>query len=798
MNFRDLLNNERIYFDGGMGTLLQSKGLSGGEKPEQWNINHADILTDIHLSYLESGCNVISSNTFGANPFKCDNFEEVIFAAVKNAKKAIELFGTEKEKLFVALDVGPTGKLPEPLGDLKFEDAVSCYKAVARAGEKAGADLIIIETMNDSYETKAAVLGVKEGASLPVIVSNVFDERGKLMTGADAKAMISLLEGLSVDAIGMNCSLGPEQMLPVVKEYVTYSSLPVIVQPNAGLPRSTDGKTVFDISADRFSDVMKEIALIGAGILGGCCGTTPEYIKKTIEKTKELPFKKAEKKNYTFVSSYTHAVEIGNEPVLIGERINPTGKPKFKDALRRGDIPYIVGEGLKQQDKGVHILDVNVGLPEIDEDKMLCDSIRELQAVIDLPLQIDTVKTSSMEKAMRIYNGKPLINSVNGKKESMDTVLPLVKKYGGVVIALTIDENGIPDTAEGRLEIARKIVCECKKYGIDKKDIIVDPLAMAVSSDSQSGNITLGSVKLVKEKLGVKTSLGVSNISFGLPQREIVNSAFFLLALENGLDCAIMNPNSVPMMQSYFTFKALHGSDEACNEYICFASQNEIAFSEKKNEPQKENGDGLIYAITKGLSSLAYEKAQEVLKETEPLKIISDKIIPALNEVGAGFEKKTIYLPQLLMSAEAASKAFEAVKEKMGDNGAPSEGKIIIATVKNDIHDIGKNIVKVLLENYGFEVIDLGRDVEPEKVLEAVKESGTKLVGLSALMTTTVEEMKKTIELLKKEAPEVQTIVGGAVLTKEYADMIGASFYAKDAMDTVRIAQGSYVLECRK
>ncbi|MGN0447788.1 MAG: homocysteine S-methyltransferase family protein [Acutalibacteraceae bacterium] len=789
MKFNDILNKERIYFDGGMGTLLQERGLRGGEKPEQWNFTHADILTDIHLSYIKAGANVLSANTFGANCYKCDNFEEVIFAAVGNVKKAIELYDGDKQKLFIALDVGPTGKMLEPLGDLKFEDAVNCFKAAAVAGEKAGADLIIIETMNDSYETKAALLGAKEGTSLPVVVSNVFDERGKLMTGADPKAMISMLEGLGADAVGMNCSLGPKQMLSVVKEYVKYSSLPVIVQPNAGLPKSVDGKTVFDVSAEEFSDIMREIASMGVGLLGGCCGTTPEYIKKTVEKTCDLPFKAAEKKNYTFVSSYTHAVEIGKEPILIGERINPTGKPKFKDALRRGDVPYIVNEGLSQQEKGVHILDVNVGLPEIDEDKMLCDSVKALQGVIDLPLQIDTVRISAMEKAMRLYNGKPLVNSVNGKKESMDTVLPLVKKYGGAVIALTIDENGIPNSAEGRLLIAKKIVDECQKTGIDKKDIIVDPLAMAVSSDSQSGNVTLESVKLIKEKLGVKVSLGVSNISFGLPQRDAVNSAFFLMALENGLDCAIMNPNSVAMMQSYFTFKALHGMDEGCNEYIHFASQNEQTFEKKKAESEKQSGDGLIYAILKGLSSAAYDRAKEELKTLEPLKVISDKIIPALNEVGEGFEKKTIYLPQLLMSAEAASKAFEAVKEKMGSVKASSGGKIVIATVKNDIHDIGKNIVKVLLENYGFEVIDLGRDVPPEKVVEAVKESGAKLVGLSALMTTTVEEMQKTIELLKKEAPDVKTVVGGAVLTKEYADMIGADFYAKDAMDTVRIAQ---------
>ena len=790
MDIRSYLDKTRLYFDGGMGTLLQAKGLKAGERPEEWNITHPEIITEIHLDYLNAGSNIISSNSFGANSLKFENYKQLIAAAIKNAKKAIELFEGDREKCFVAFDMGPTGKMLEPLGDLSFEKAVEVFRSSAEEAEKCGADLIIIETMNDSYETKAAVLGAKEGSSLPVFVSNVFDEQGKLMTGADAKAMIAMLEGLGVDAIGMNCSLGPEQMLPVVKEYVKYSSLPVMVSPNAGLPREKDGKTVFDVDADKFSDIMQEIAQMGASILGGCCGTTPDYIKKTTRKTIKIPFVKPEKKAYTFVSSYTHAVEIGNEPVLIGERINPTGKPKFKDALRRGDIDYIVSQGVAQQEKGVHILDVNVGLPEIDEDKLLCDSVRALQAVIDLPLQLDSVRASSMEKAMRIYNGKPLINSVNGKKESMSEILPLVKKYGGVLIALTIDENGIPDTAKGRLEIARKIVLECEKMGIDRKDIIVDPLAMAVSSDKNSGRVTLESVELIKKELGVKTSLGVSNISFGLPQRETVNAYFFSLALERGLDCAIMNPGSVSMMQAYHSFRALKGLDEGCVDYIAFASENELTAVKKESAKQEESADDLVYAIIKGMRELSYEKAKKLLEVTEPMTVINEKIIPALDEVGRGFEKKTVYLPQLLMSAEAASRAFDAVKEKMGSNAQPSKGKVVIATVKGDIHDIGKNIVKVLLENYGFDVIDLGKDVAPERVLQAVKESGAKIVGLSALMTTTVEAMKQTVELLNKEAPEVKTVVGGAVLTQEYADMIGADFYAKDAMDGVRICLG--------
>ena len=794
MNIRDLLGKQRLYFDGGMGTLLQAKGLKAGELPELWNITHPEIIKDIHLSYLRAGSNIITSNTFGANCLKFDNLEEIVYSAIANAKNAIAEFEGDKEKCFVALDIGPTGKMLEPLGDMKFEDAVEVFRKTAELGEKYGADLVIIETMNDSYETKAAVLACKENTSLPIFVSNVFDENKKLMTGADPKAMIAMLEGLGVDVIGMNCSLGPKQMLEVAKEYTEYASIPVTVSPNAGMPRSENGKTVFDVSPEEFSDVMKEIALMGASVLGGCCGTTPEYIRLTVDKTKDLPYFAPENKNITMVSSYTHAVEIGKVPVLIGERINPTGKPKFKQALRDGNIGYILSEGISQQEKGVQILDVNVGLPEINEDEMLTDAVKELQSVLDLPLQLDSVKASSLEKAMRIYNGKPLINSVNGKQESMDAILPLVKKYGGCVIALTIDESGIPDTAQGRCVIAEKIIKECEKYGIDKKEIIVDPLAMTVSSDDNSGKVTLESVKLIKEKLGVKTSLGVSNISFGLPRRDEVNSIFMSLAFNMGLDCAIMNPYSVSMMQSYYTYRALLGMDKGCMNYIDFASniKNENVAVDTAVKANTEFGSKLQKAIIKGVKNEAYSFAKELLKDKEPLDVINEEIVPALDRVGKCFEKKTMYLPQLLMAAEAASKAFDAVKESMGDSKSESKGKIIVATVKGDIHDIGKNIVKVLLENYGYDVIDLGKDVEPQTVVSAAREKGVKLVGLSALMTTTTEAMAETVALLRKELPDTKVMVGGAVLTKEYADMIGADYYAKDAMEGVRIAESIF------
>ena len=794
MSIRNLLGKERLYFDGGMGTLLQAKGLKAGELPELWNITHSDIIKDIHLSYLNAGSNIITSNTFGANCLKFDNLEEIISSAIANARNAIAEFGGDKDRCFVALDMGPLGKMLEPLGDMKFEEAVEVFRQTAVLGEKYGADLVIIETMNDSYETKAAVLACKENTQLPVIVSNVFDENKKLMTGADPMAMIAMLEGLGVDAIGMNCSLGPKQMMEVAKDYIKLASIPVVVSPNAGMPRTENGKTVFDISADEFSNIMKEIAIMGASVLGGCCGTTPEYIKSTVEKTKDLPYKSPDDKGITMVSSYTHAIEIGNEPVLIGERINPTGKPKFKQALREKNIGYIINEGIAQQEKGVQILDVNVGLPEIDEDEMLTTAVKELQSVLDLPLQLDSVKASSLEKAMRVYNGKPLVNSVNGKQESMDAILPLVKKYGGCVIALTIDENGIPDNAEGRCAIAEKIVKECEEYGIDKKEIIVDPLAMTVSSDDNSGKITLESVKLIKEKLGVKTSLGVSNISFGLPRRDEVNSIFMSLAFGMGLDCAIMNPYSVSMMQSYYTYMALLGMDKGCMNYIDFASnvKTESVTVDSVVKSNAEFASQLQRAIIKGVKNDAYSFAKELLKDKAPLDVINSEIVPALDEVGKCFEKKTMYLPQLLMAAEAASKAFEAVKEAMGDTKGDNKGKIIVATVKGDIHDIGKNIVKVLLENYGYDVIDLGKDVEPERVVSAAKEHNVKLVGLSALMTTTTEAMAETVALLKKECPDTKTMVGGAVLTQEYADMIGADYYAKDAMEGVRIAESIF------
>lgn len=781
-----LMKKKRLYFDGGMGTLLQEKGLKAGEAPESWNISRPDDITAIHRAYIEAGSNIVTTNTFGINRLKFSNYKELIAAGITCAKAA----AADKEDVFVAFDMGPTGKLLEPLGDLAFEDAVSLFADNVRAAAEYGADLILIETMNDSYETKAAVLAAKENCSLPVFVTNVYDEGCHTMTGADPAAMVVMLEGLGADALGINCSLGPDKMLPAVKQLLRYASVPVIVNPNAGLPECINGETVYNIDAESFSGYMREIALCGASVLGGCCGTTPEYIRKTVEKTAGLPYTLPAVKSRTLVSSYTHAVEIGASPLLIGERINPTGKSKFKEALRGGDINYILSEGLNQADKGVHILDVNVGLPEIDEKQMMLSVIKELQALCDLPLQIDTSDPAVLEAALRIYNGKALVNSVNGNEESMAAVFPLVAKYGGTVIALTLDKGGIPDTAEERLAIAEKIIKTAENYGISASDIVVDPLALTVSSNPESARVTLRTIQLLKEK-GIKVSLGVSNISFGLPKREIINSAFFSAALNAGLDCAIMNPFSAEMMNMYYAYMALSGRDNACAAYIAYAE----GIAAPDTSAAITNSSDLKTAVIKGIKDAAVSAAKSLLDTVKPLDIINGYIIPALDEIGKDFENKKAFLPQLLMSAEAASAAFGAIKSAIPAKSAESGRKVILATVKGDIHDIGKNIVKVMLESYGFSVIDLGRDVAPETVAAAVKSENCRLVGLSALMTTTVPAMEETISLLRKEDAPVTVVVGGAVLTKEYADMIGADFYAKDAMETVRFAERFYNTE---
>ena len=795
MNIKEYIKNNILYLDGAMGTLLQAQGLKSGELPERWNITHSDIVKKIHLDYYNAGSNVVSANTFGANILKFDEteLEEIIKAAVENVKSARdESFGMQEK--WIALDIGPSGRMLAPYGDFDFEDAVETFAKTVRLGVKYGVDVIFIQTMNDSYETKAALLAAKENSDLPVFVSNAFSEDGKLMTGADPFAMIAMLEGMGADAIGINCSLGPKALGGVVREYIKYSSTPIILKPNAGLPKSVDGKTVFDVDSIEFSNEIAQLVKEGVGIIGGCCGTTPEYIKKLVDATKDITTVPVTQKNISCVSSYTHAVEFGKKTVLFGERINPTGKKRFKEALKANDIDYILKEGIAQQEKGVGVLDVNVGLPEIDEVKMLKTAVCELQAIIDLPLQIDTSDTTAMEAALRRYNGKAMINSVNGKKESMEAVFPLVKKYGGFVVALTLDEGGIPDRAEDRLRIAKSILSEAEKYGISKKDLIFDPLALTISADNRAGLETLRAVEMITDELGCNTSLGVSNVSFGSPRRDIINSGFFTLAMGRGLSAAIMNPYSQQMMQAYYSYCALNALDENCSEYIEYAENIEdvavVTNGVKSEKTVDEYKSDLQRSIIKGLKEQSGAITQELLKTTEPLKIVQDEIIPALDVVGSGFEKKTVYLPQLLMSAEAAKSAFEKIKESMSGEGNTSDkATVIIATVKGDIHDIGKNIVKLLLENYGFNVIDLGRDVSPEAISDKTVETHAPLVGLSALMTTTVPAMEETIKLLRKTAPWCKVVVGGAVLTQEYADAIGADCYSKDAMETVRYAE---------
>ena len=858
----DLLGKELLFFDGGTGTVLQGMGLKPGELPETWNIKHPDRIVQLHYNYFAAGSNIVNTNTFGAFITKFPlELERLIAAAIDNANAARDkiLLENPDGNYFIAFDIGSCGKLLKPMGDLDFEDCVKLFKKTFRAAFDKKIDCVIIETMNDGYESKAAVLAAKETmeelgiaeGDLPIIVSNVYDKECRTLSGSCPETMVAMLEGLGVSAVGVNCSLGPLEMKPTVERLCRAATVPVLVKPNAGLPKVVDGRTVFDVEAPDFVEAMKELAALGPMILGGCCGTTPEYIKLLADSRKQLarkgevspslqpasglslpPLRGAnaapQRPAIGCVSSNTKVVYFGgsNRPVLIGERINPTGKKKFKEALRAGDIPYIIHQGMEQEEAGAHVLDVNVGLPEIDEKEMMLRVLEELQNVTTLPLQIDTTKPDVMEAALRRYNGKAMINSVNGKQEIMDAVFPLVKKYGGLVVALTLDEDGIPEDSARRVEIAKKIYAEAAKYGIKKTDIIIDPLAMAVSSDSHAGIATMETVRAIHE-MGGLTSLGISNVSFGLPLREFVTASFFTLCMGAGLSAAIMNPLQGEMIKAWRCYNLLSGRDENCTDYINWStvegerlanmvvstgSTTAITGSSASgnaggatggNPPvrggseQRSASEGetsptshLSNAIIHGLKTDAAEATRELLKNTEALTIINEHLIPGLDYVGKRFEKKTMYLPQLLMAAEAAKAAFGEIREymeKSGKKGAP-KGKIIIATVKGDIHDIGKNIVKVLLENYDFEVIDLGKDVPPEVVVEACKKDHVMLVGLSALMTTTVAAMEETIKLLRKECPWAKTCVGGAVMTQEYADQIGADFYGKDAMDTVRFA----------
>jgi 5-methyltetrahydrofolate--homocysteine methyltransferase len=818
------LGKRMLICDGAMGTMLQQAGLTAGETTELWNFSHPEVLTQIHTAYAQAGADILTANTFGANGIKLEDktysVPEIIAQGIRLAKQVATPLGK-----WTALDIGPTGRLLEPMGDLSFYDAYHAFTEAAKAGEKAGADLILIETMSDTLEMKAALLACKESTNLPVFATMTFDEKGKLLTGGDIPAAVVLLESLHADAIGFNCGLGPKQMIDFLPTLREYTDLPILIQPNAGLPQVENGKTVFCVGPEEFAQDAESLWEGGAWVLGGCCGTTPKHIRALVRQMQEKAPKPLPVHNRTIVSSYSHTVTFGGRAQLIGERINPTGKKRLQKALHEEDIDYILREGIAQQDAGADILDVNVGLPDIDEPRLLTKAVQSLQSVTDLPLQIDTSDPLAMEQALRIYNGKPLLNSVNGKQEVMDAVFPLVKKYGCTVIALTLDEGGIPDTAEGRLAIAKKIVREAEKYGIPKKDIIVDTLAMTISAVQGAAQVTLKALRMAQQ-MGLHTSLGVSNISFGLPHRERVTAAFFTMAMQAGLSAAIINPKSAAVMDAWRSFNALMCYDKNCVQYIAYykdlpkagtpkpaapvsaASGNALSAvaggaplqscaaispspAPKKSPAAQPNQKSELYrAVAKGLQDSARIAAAESLKTTAPLDVIQNELIPALDEVGSGYESGKLFLPQLLMSADAATAAFDVIRSSLQAQGKgdTKKGTIVLATVLGDIHDIGKNIVKVLLENYGYEVIDLGRDVDPQVVVDAVKKHHAPLCGLSALMTTTVVNMEKTITRLQKECPWCKVMIGGAVLTQEYADKIHADNYSKDAMGAVRYA----------
>lgn len=796
----DYLGKEILYFDGAMGTRLQAAGLKSGELPEAWNITHGDVVADIHASYIRAGANILKSNTFGANALKMRgsgySVEEVVLAAFENARRAFSSIpDMPEEKKFTALDLGPTGKLLVPYGDLQFEEAVSLYAEVVRAGVKARADLILIETMSDTYEAKAAILAAKENSNLPVFVTFTFDKDGKLLNGADVETAVLMADGLGVDAVGFNCGLGPDLVAKLMPRARWVTDLPIIANPNAGLPTEENGKTVFTTGPEEFAEYMLDVYREGGTVLGGCCGTDPGYIRLVAERTKGLKpvalnetavSGTTEKRNsVTAVTGYGAPVYFGKEPVLIGERINPTGKSVLKEALRNGDMDYICRLGLEQLDNGAHVLDVNTGLPGLNETETLSKAVTSLQAITPVPLEIDTSNYEAMEKALRLYNGKPLLNSVNGKPESMEKVFPLAKKYGAAVVGLCLDETGIPDTADGRLVIADKIIQTATEYGIKAKDIIIDPLALAVSTDSRNPAIDLAVIKALQAK-GIHTVMGVSNISFGLPNRDAVNSAFFAMSLAAGLSSAIMNPQSERMMEAYHAYCALSGADEGCKVFVAhYANAPKTKYANTVSEYT------LYDAIVKGLTEQSSGAAKKLLEENKtPLEIINGFIIPALNTVGEGFGKKTLFLPQLLMAADSAKAAFDELKKQMQNGTMSSETQgdtIVLAVVKGDIHDIGKNIVKVLWENYGYHVIDLGKDVSAETVVEAVEKHQARLVGLTALMTTTVAAMEDTINALRRKT-DTKILVGGAVMTEEYAGAIGADGYAPDAVAAVNYA----------
>jgi len=770
-----------VLFDGAMGTILQEQNLLvPGELPELLNLSNPDEICEIHKRYVAVGCDVITTNTFGANAHKMKHcgigVEEVISAAVRNAKAA--------NPKYVALDIGPTGQLLAPMGTMTFCEAYDLFAQQVRAGAAAGADLILCETFSDLQEIRACVLAAKENCDLPVIATMTFTEDGRTYMGTDAMIAALTLSGLGVDALGVNCSLGPDALLPVVQDLVKYSPVPVLVQANAGLPCEHEGHTHYDIDAKAYAQSVKTLIEAGVRMVGGCCGTTPEYIREVgnILKEQKTPVVCTPVRQ-TVLCSATRAQVLDGKVTVIGERINPTGKKRLKEALRNHQMDYLIGEAIDQTKAGADVLDINVGLPELDEPAMMQEVVREVGAVTPLPLQIDSTDPIAIEAGVREFAGIALINSVNGKQETLDAILPIAKKYGSVVLGLTLDETGIPETAQERLQIAERILKAAQAYGIPKEKVMIDALVLTASAQQEQVMTTLETVRLVKEKLGLKTVLGVSNVSFGLPNRPLFNSMFLSAALGAGLDAPIMNPMAEESMKAIRCFRVCNCEDSAAADYIArYAEETPASVQNATGEKS------LRSCILEGRAEEAARAVRELLKTQEPFKIIDENFIPALDEVGQGFEKGTLFLPQLMQSASAVKAAFDVIKESADGAETKSRGTVILATVKGDIHDIGKNIVKMMLENYGYTVIDLGRDVPPETVVTATKEYQAPLVGLSALMTTTVGGMKETIAALKEAGVPCKVMVGGAVLTPEYARMVGADFYAKDAREAVKIA----------
>lgn len=771
-----------IFLDGGMGTMLQSMGIDS-HIPELLNITNPEDIINIHRLYAEAGADIVYANTFGANALKLNNsrytVDEVVSAGISNAKKAVS------GKSLVALDIGPLGQLLEPAGTLEFEQAYNLYKEIIIAGKDA--DLIVIETMTDLYEVKAALLAAKENSDKPILVTMTFEENMRTFTGVSPECMTAVLEGLGADAIGVNCSLGPEELYPVIEKICRLTTLPVIAKPNAGLPDPVTNK--FNVTPEKFAESAVNLAKAGVKIFGGCCGTTPEHIKAVINVLADIEYTPQDIIKKSVVCSAVNCVEI-SQPRVIGERINPTGKKRFKQALIEHDIDYILSQALEQVHAGADILDVNVGLPDIDEKEMMITAVKAIQSVCDTPLQLDSTIPAVLDAGLRVYNGKPIVNSVNGEDESLDAILPLVKKYGASVVGLTLDKNGIPKTAEGRFAIAEKILNRAIEYGIPKEDVFIDCLTLTASAEQDGVTETLNALHRVKTELGLQTVLGVSNISFGLPNRETITRTFLTMALQQGLTLPIINPNIDSIIGAVRAYKLLAGIDKDSKEFISvYANQ-----TAPKPVTTEKSAPDLIYAVENGLKSDAVKAVSELIKSAEPMDIINNYLIPALDSAGAKFEKGIIFLPQLILTAGAAQACFEIIKEKLADSGQEtvSKGKVILATVKGDIHDIGKNIVKVLLESYGFTVIDLGKDVDSEIIVKSAIEHKVKLVGLSALMTTTLGAMAETVALLNEKYPECKTVVGGAVLTASYAEQIHADFYAKDAKQTVDIAGEIY------